>query len=140
MFIERLSDDEIGEYIHDVTLRNESYDSFKICSVSDWRTKLGECECRQVEFAIERKGETHVGEVDILDFSFVKEHCVFMLSHFGEEYLSYLKMRVLEEEISMPAKEYFIKQNTARLARLTAQKEAANKVRLSEHQRTLSDF
>jgi len=140
MFVERLSKEELGEYLSEVTLRNERYDSLEICSVNNWYNKLGECECRQVEFAIEQNGDLRIGETDILDFSFLKEHCVFMLKHFGEDYLTYLRFRVIEEDISDSTKAHFIKQNVYRLAHIKAQNEALERVRREKNQTLLSDF
>ena len=139
MFIEKLTEDDVAEYVHDVTLRNEKFDSMKVCSISNWYTRLGECECRQVDFVIERAGEVVECSSDILDFSFLREHCVFMLKHFGDEYLNYLRVRVAEEDISDSTKTYFIKQNENRLAFIKAHNAAKQTVLIGQ-QKTLLDY
>ena len=139
MFVERLTRDDLADYLQKVTLKNETYDYFKICCVNNWHSRLGECECRQVTFAVEKEGNITKCETDVVDFSFEHSHNVFMLQHFGEEYLNYLRLRVVEENISETARTHFIKRYTSTLAYIKSKQEAMEKVR-NPPKRTLEDF
>ncbi len=139
MFVERLTREDLADYIQKVTLKNETYDYFKICCVNNWNTRLGECECRQVVFTVEKEGNITERETDIEDFSFEHSHNLFMLNHFGDEYLNYLRFRVDEEIISEPAKAHFIKRYTSTLAFIKSKQEAIEKVR-NPPKPTLEDF
>jgi len=140
MFVERLNDDDLADYVQNVTLKNVEYDRFEICSVENWNNRLCECECRQINFVIEYNGVLIDCGTDIEDFSFTKEHCVYMLKHFGDEYLNYLRYRINEEDISETAKTCFIKQNVARLAVIKSKEASLKQTYLSISQKTLDDF
>ena len=139
MFVERLKDEDIADYVAKVTLRNETFDSIRICSISNWNNRLGECQCRQVDFCLDHGGEVRYCQTDIEDFSFIREHCFFMLKHFGEEYLNYLRFRVGDEDISEDAKASFIKQNISRLAYIKTQENIKQQCIIG-NQKSLSDF
>lgn len=116
MFVERLKTVDIENYLLRIVLRDEEFDSMRICEIHNWSDRLGNIECKQVKYQLNMCGETQCREYDVLDFEMDLHHCRFMLERFGEEYLSYLHSVVRESGLSEAKQTKFLAQNTKILA------------------------
>ncbi len=136
MFVERLSVDDLNDYLVNVVLWRRTYDEVRLCTVHEWHTRLGEVECRQLVYLLTEDGSEEVCEHDVVDFDKDLKHCRFMLERFGEEYLDYLHSAVKESDFDESQRARFLAQNTHMHNAIEAKKAQ----RLAAQQKSIFDY
>ena len=136
MFVDRLTREDLDNYLVDVALWRTEWEDIRICEVQDWSDRLGNVECRQVIYQFTQDGDRKTSECDVMDFDVNLHHCRFMLQCFGDEYFDYLKNAVKYSKLDEASQLKFLAQNSHMLASIKAKRHSQIKTK----QRILFEF